>query len=827
VGGEWNSIQKDPQETKAKIALVFPDLYEIGMSYLGQKILYHILNRHPDMLAERVFAPWTDFEAQLRAHEIPLFSLENRIPLNTFDVIGFSLLYELNYSNILTILDLGRVPLKTTERNAQSPLVCAGGPAAFNPEPVADYFDLFLIGDGEEAFMEIIELFLEHRHAHRDRSEILRQLSRIKGTYVPSLYETYVPAHSSLLAVKPLSGAPSRIKKRVLSQLEKDVFPEDIIVPSIGVVFDRVAVEAERGCPQRCRFCQATSLYFPPRVKEPADLTATVLSSLQSTGYEDASLTALSIIDYPYFDRTVQELMENLEEKRISLSVSSLRPRGLTSAVAENIIRVRKTGFTLVPEAGTERLRCVINKDMKDADIWGAVDNAFSRGWRLLKLYFMVGLPTETEEDLAGISRMVTEIVKRGYRSLGKNPQINLSIASFIPKPHTPFQWEEMVEEQVLAEKHKFIRSRLKKYPFVKFKEHDRYASLLEGVFSRGDRRLAKVLERAWRRGARFDSWGETFEFSVWQEAFQASELDCRDFLSDIDQRAVLPWDHIETGIKKSYLLEEMTKARQQKITPNCMERECESCQGCTLWPLLEKEHIAEMAVAKGERIAPLGEKTDNLIRYRLYYAKLGRARYISHLDLANMIQRTFRRAGLPVEHSKGFHPKMLMSYLPALPLGMEGASEVLDLKSCYVLPRNEALERLNRASPSGLKFHRIERIDSDKPALSESLDSLVYALDLKSASTKEAISQFRRNDKRQILSDSDAVRLMLAEYQSSQPDDESLTLDVDDEQAKLVISIKYASQKMPRAQDVVREITGLEHPAFDMTREGVIFKSE
>ncbi|MFC2163910.1 TIGR03960 family B12-binding radical SAM protein [Acidobacteriota bacterium] len=825
VGGEWNIIQKNPQKVKAKIALVFPDLYEIGMSYLGQKILYHILNRHPNYLAERVFAPWIDFEEQLRTHEIPLYSLENRIPLHEFDLVGFSLLYELNYSNILTILDLGRIPLMASDRDVQAPLICAGGPAAFNPEPVADYFDLFLIGDGEEAFLEIVDQYTELRHHHQDRQELLKQLAKVSGTYIPSLYDTYVPAHSTLLAVKPGVGAPSKIKKRILSQLDNAVFPEDIIVPNIRVVFDRVSVEAERGCPQRCRFCQATSLYFPPRVKEPVHLTATVLKSVQSTGYEDASLSALSISDYPYFDQTVRGLMGKLEEERVSLSVSSLRPKGLTSEVVENILRVRKTGFTLVPEAGTERLRCVINKDVQDRDIWNAVDIAFSQGWRLLKLYFMVGLPTETEEDLEGIIHMVTEIVKRGYKKLGKNPQINLSISSFIPKPHTPFQWEKMDEDEVLTEKHRFIRSGLRKYPFVKFKEHNRYSSMLEGVFSRGDRRLVNVLKDAWKKGARFDSWNELFKFSVWQDAFQTNELNYRNFLSAIDQKAVLPWDHIQTGIKKSHFQEEMSKALEQKMTLNCLERECDSCQGCILSPLLIKEFSAGDTPLLKDESTLVGEKTEDTNRYRLYYSKLGKIRYISHLDLVNMIQRTFRRAGVSVEYSQGYHPKMLMSYLPALPLGMGGASEVLAFKSHHALPNIETIDRLNRASPSGLEFHRLEWIDPDVPVLSETLDSFVYSLDLTSSVVKNALIEFRRSKDLSTKSDPETMRLMIEEYRPLSQDMESVDMDVDEEQARLFISVKYSPHKMARPQDIVKEITGLAYPTFDMTRECATFK--
>ncbi|MGB7295105.1 MAG: radical SAM protein, partial [Candidatus Aminicenantales bacterium] len=364
IGGEWNAVRKDPAAVEARIALVFPDVYEIGMSYLGQKILYDILNAHPALLAERVFAPWPDFEKALRSRRLPLFSLENKLPLRQFDILGFSLLYELNYSNILTVLDLGGIPILAEERGEDEPLILAGGPAAFNPEPVSDIFDAFLLGDGEDAFVEIAEGVITARQAGAGREEILRGLAGISGVYVPSLYESYAPSGLALLARRPKSGAPVRIRKRVKALLGKSSFPEAIVVPDVQAVHDRVAVEVARGCPQRCRFCQATGLYFPHRVMEPALVRKGVRRSLATTGFEDVSLSALSISDYPFLEETVAALMDDLAGQKISLSLSSLRPKGLSPGVIENILRVRKTGFTLVPEAGTDRLRRVINKEL-------------------------------------------------------------------------------------------------------------------------------------------------------------------------------------------------------------------------------------------------------------------------------------------------------------------------------------------------------------------------------------------------------------------------------------------------------------------------------
>ena len=484
LGGEWNEVRKDPARVKAKVALVFPDLYDVGMSYLGQKILYYILNGRPDILAERVFTPWTDFEQKLRAEKIPLYSLENKIPLNQFDILGFSLLYELNYTNILTTLDLGDIPLHSAQRNLDYPLVVAGGPAAFNPEPVADIFDFFLIGDGEEAFLEIIDRFMILKKELQGKAALLKELSQIEGVYVPFLYQTYQPSGSHLLALKPEKGKEAKVKKRILFPFHKAPFPEEIVVPNVKIIFDRVSVEVARGCPQKCRFCQASSIYLPPRVKSPSFVIEKIMNSLQMTGYESSSLASLSVSDYPYLEKTVEILMKELAQQKISLSLPSLRPKGLSSDLARSIIKVRKTGFTLVPEAGTERLRRVINKKLEDEYIWEASRNAFSQGWRLLKLYFMVGLPTEKEEDLEGIVDIVQEISRIGNQIIKSMPQINLSLSSFIPKPHTPFQWLEMEEEQRLQDKYRFLMSRLRKYRHLKIKKQPLENSLLEAVFS-------------------------------------------------------------------------------------------------------------------------------------------------------------------------------------------------------------------------------------------------------------------------------------------------------------------------------------------------------
>lgn len=822
TGGEWNSIKKDPNCVTAKVVLAFPDLYEVGMSYLGQKILYHVLNAQPSILAERVFAPWKDLERELRTKSIPLFSLENRLTLDRFDIIGFSLLYELNYSNIVNMLDLGRIPLLAKERNLDWPLVIAGGPGAFNPEPLADFFDLFLIGDGEEAFLEIIEKFVALKKELNDKNTILEELAKIEGVYVPSFYVPFQPKKSGLLAVKSADTMPSKIKKRILYPFRQAPFPEDIVVPHIKVIFDRVSLEVARGCPQKCRFCQASSLYFPPRVKSPSSVITGIMNSLRSTGYDTVSLAALSISDYPYLEEVIGSLMEELEKQKVSLSLSSIRPKGLTSGVVKNIVKVRKTGFTLVPEAGTERLRSVINKSLKDDEIRDATDNAFSAGWKLLKLYFMIGLPTEREEDLSGIADMVEEIINRGRRILKKNPQINLSLSSFIPKPHTPFQWLPMEEEDILESKYRYVLSRLKKYPFVRLKRSSLKNTILEAIFSRGDRKLNGVLLQAWKLGARFDSWDDSFQFQIWEKAFETENIDYKMYLTALDKDSELPWNHIDTGLKKSHLLEELGLALKGQASASCMERECADCQGCSLSKFYQERFDEQVPPAKGS-FRSIGKRTKKVYKYRASFVKKGAARFLSHIDLNAIIQQGFRRAGISVSYSQGFHPKMQMGYLPALPLGMEGRAEWLEFKSPFIFSEQKFESHINEYLPAGIRFSGLMRMDESQVSLSKQIRTLVYSLDLSDKKVREAVeSLFPWKNRENAYYY--AVQRLVDNFIKKVEGNSLEGAFVDPEKAKLFLNLKPGFKEGLKPQQVVEKIFLIENPVYLMAREKILF---
>lgn len=813
TGGEWNQIKKDPAKVKVRVVLAFPEVYEIGLSYLGQRILYNQLNRRLDVLAERVYAPWPDLEAQLRQTGLPLYSLENKIPLYQFDIVGFSLLYELNYTNVLSILDLGGIPVLAGDRELGQPLVIAGGPAALNPEPLADFIDIFAFGDGEELIHEIIDRYLEVRDLVQDRQELVESFAGLRGLYLPAFYQARPQAGSPLLVPRPQPGFPEKIEKRVVYPLEKATPPDSFIVPNIQSVFDRLQVEVARGCPQNCRFCQAASLYFPYRLRPAGQTVQAAWQGLKTTGYEDLSFNALSVGDYPFLEKALDSLMPCLEKEKIAVSLPSLRPGCLSRKVVENIVRIRKTGFTLVPEAGSERLRRVINKKITDEELLTAARYAFENGWRLLKLYFMIGLPAETAEDLRSIIKLIGRLMELGRKILGSSPAINLSVSPFIPKPHTPFQWVSMDEEKLLEQKQEYIRSNIGRWKKVELKAHRIKASVLEAVFSRGDRRLGAVLTEAFRLGARFDGWLDQFNFELWEKAFEKAGVDYHIYLKPIPLETDLPWDIVDIGLKKDYLKQELQASQEAVYSNSCLERNCAACQACE-WPDYK-------AVPKEtEKIDWLPEGEDNTrllsepIRYRAFYSKLGSARFISHNDLLNHLERAFRRAGFKIAFSQGYHPKMLMTHGPALPLGLAARAEAMEFKALENIEEDWFLSKINSCLPEGLRFEGLMKCRADCLPLFQDIKGLVYTLDL----SDPELSYLEGHEDR--LSEESLERLAVA-YQNK------VKIKLDPSGQKLWFFLEFNAQKPIRIQDVVEALLGLKGSVYLLTREYLIFSNE
>lgn len=810
TGGEWNEQRKDPESVRFKMVLAFPEVYEIGMSYLGQKILYHLINRQPDYLAERVYAPWIDFEQELRKSNIPLYSLENKIPLYEFDIIGFSLLYELNYSNVLTILELGKIPLLTNERTLNHPLVIAGGPAAMNPEPMADFIDLFIFGDGEDIILKIINRYLEVKGQVSSREELVRSFTELKGIYAPRFYRLESSQKSHLLVPRPEPGMPERIEKNVVFPLKNALPPDKFIVPNIRSVFDRMQLEVARGCPQNCRFCQATVLYFPYRERPLFQVVENSFRGLKETGYEDLSFNALSVGDYSGLENSIEKILPYLEENKISVSLPSLRPGKLSRKIVEDIVRIRKTGFTLVPEAGSERLRAIINKKITDEELFEAARYAFENGWRLLKLYFMIGLPGERVEDLKAIIQLLGRLIELGKKILGIPPSINLSVSSFIPKPHTPFQWVAMNDEKMLMEKQSYIKSNIKRWKKVELKEHPVKISILEAVFSRGDRKLGRVLREAHALGARFDGWLDVFNFDRWERAFDKSGVDYQQYLKSIDLESPLPWDVVETGLQKSYFLEELKAAVSGKFTAGCPERTCSQCRAC-LWP--EYKFIQGSGLNESEKsVLPeiiSSEFQNKVQRYRATYTKLGLARFISHNDLLDHLERAFRRAGIKMVYSQGFHPKMLISHGPALPLGAQARAEILEFQSYEELEGDGFLKRINSSLPPGIQFTGLIKRHPSAPSLFQDIREVVYSLDLSDPifSEKNAAGPDWLGD---------VLKKISEEY------GEKIVIKL--ENNRVWFSVRFDAQKPLRIQEIIEKKFEAKDPVYALTREYLVF---
>ena len=583
MGGEFNAVMKDADAVDVRYAFLFPDTYEVGMSHLGMKILYHAINKREDAWCERVFSPWVDMAELMRRDGIPLFSLESRTPVREFDLLGITLQYEMSFTNILEALDLAGIPLRREDRR-EGPFVICGGPCAFNPEPLAPFVDLIALGDGEEETLQTIDVYKWWKASGRPREDYLKMAAQIPGIYVPSLYDVQYNPDGTVRGVtpKPGSGAPEVVRKAMVNSLDDAVYPDKLIVPYGEIIHNRIMLEIFRGCTRGCRFCQAGMIYRPVRERSINNLMSMAEDLVSATGYDEISLMSLSSGDYSCLPELAHQMVEKFAARRVKISLPSQRIDTVLTDTLKETQKVRKTALTLAPEAGTQRLRDVINKGVTEEDLMRSVTDAFEQGWSAVKLYFMLGLPTETDEDALGIADLA-EKVRRCYFSVPKERRapglrITVSASVFVPKNDTPFQWSGQLDYETVVHRQQLLRQALSRVKGVDFEYHAPDVSFIEAVFARGDRRLAEALERAWRLGCRFDGWSDQFRYDLWLRAFEETGIDPGFYATrERDTDEIFPWDHLDCGVTKAYLLREWERARRAECTPDCRK----GCTGC------------------------------------------------------------------------------------------------------------------------------------------------------------------------------------------------------------------------------------------------------
>ncbi|MBU1626152.1 TIGR03960 family B12-binding radical SAM protein [bacterium] len=737
---ECNPLKKDFKNASVRIALAFPDTYEIGMSNTGYNIIYHVINQHEDFSAERVFAPWTDYESELKKTGEKLSTLETGTCLNEFDFIGFSIHYELSYTNILKILNLGGIPFYARERNDDFPILICGGSGIYNPEPIAEFFDLFFLGDGDEGIIELLGKFKELKERNSGKKEILLELSKLDGVYVPSFYDVMYHDDGRISEIaRKESLAPLKIRKRILKDLDSGFEISAPIIPALNIVHNRLSLEVSRGCIKGCRFCQAGIVGRPVRERSLDKIMKILQSGLDNTGYEEISLLSLNITEYSNLDKIITGFFSRYGESKVSLSLPSLHPEQFKEFIPESIKQSKKTGLTLVMEAATERLRNVINKNISGKMVIESVITAVRAGWQHIKIYFMIGLPTETHEDIKALVSFVEELYKECRKTSKKFKSLRISISSFCPKPNTPFQWVAQNSIHDLREKMDFIKNSLKKFRGIGFSFNMPEMSFIEAVFARGDRRLGKVILEAYKKGCSFDAWTEQFKFALWLKAFEENGIDPNFYASrERMPDEILPWDLIDVKVKKEFLLDEYERAMKGEPTLDCQTEHCHLCGVCdrTIKNVIKKLEgsfaLGSSEVSsKADPPSIFHELSRELFYYRGEITKYGKFRFISHLDFIRLITRAFRRTKLPFAYTEGFSPKMKLSTGTALPVGMESDGEYLDFALTEDIPEGDVLDKINEYLPGEVHFNEISRQLKKPPSIDSSVREIEYELTL------------------------------------------------------------------------------------------------